>query len=72
MPTYEYLCTSCGVEFEAEGKISEEPVSFCAVCGKERKVNATGTVIEGPKRLISRKGGNDRGFIAHLWDNDRG
>ena len=72
MPTYEYVCVSCGVEFEAEGKISDPPVQFCALCGKERIQRDDGLVIEGPKRLISRKGPSDRGFIARLWDNDRG
>lgn len=45
MPTYEYLCDSCGHEFEAFQKITDDPISDCPECG--------GTV----RRLIGTGGG---------------
>jgi putative FmdB family regulatory protein len=43
MPVYEYACDKCGHEFEAEQRISDEPIRTCPKC-RARKV----------KRLISR------------------
>ena len=43
MPVYEYACEKCGHEFEAEQRISDDPIRTCPKC-RARKV----------KRLISR------------------
>jgi putative FmdB family regulatory protein len=43
MPVYEYVCEKCKHEFEAEQRISDEPIRTCPKC-RARKV----------KRLISR------------------
>ncbi|HKA14054.1 MAG TPA: zinc ribbon domain-containing protein [Myxococcota bacterium] len=43
MPVYEYACEKCKHEFEAEQRISDEPLRTCPKC-RARKV----------KRLISR------------------
>ena len=43
MPVYEYACDKCKHEFEAEQRISDEPIRTCPTC-RARKV----------KRLISR------------------
>jgi len=43
MPVYEYACEKCKHEFEAEQRISDDPIKVCPKC-KARKV----------KRLISR------------------
>jgi putative FmdB family regulatory protein len=43
MPVYEYACDKCGHEFEAEQRISDDPIRTCPKC-RARKV----------KRLISR------------------
>ena len=32
MPTYEYACTSCGNEWEAEQSIKEDPLKDCPKC----------------------------------------
>jgi putative FmdB family regulatory protein len=32
MPTYEYACTSCGNEWEAEQSIKEAPLTECPSC----------------------------------------
>ncbi len=33
MPTYDYVCDSCGHEFEAFESIKAEPQSVCPTCG---------------------------------------
>ena len=43
MPVYEYACEKCNHEFEAEQRISDDPIRTCPKC-RARKV----------KRLISR------------------
>ena len=43
MPVYEYACEKCKHEFEAEQRISDDPIRTCPQC-RARKV----------KRLISR------------------
>lgn len=60
MPVYEYGCEKCGVEFEREQRITDEPVKSCPEC-RSRKV----------KRLISRtsfvlKGG---GWYSDLYSS---
>lgn len=34
MPTYEYLCTSCGHEWEFEQSIKDEPQKVCQKCNE--------------------------------------
>jgi len=46
MPTYEYICSQCGHEFEKFQSMTAQPVRKCPKCGKN-------TV----KRLIGRGGG---------------
>jgi putative FmdB family regulatory protein len=62
MPTYEYLCKSCGHEFEREQRMSDAPIKTCPSC-KARQV----------KRLISRtsfhlKGG---GWYSDLYSSSK-
>ena len=38
MPTYEYVCTACGLEFEAFQSIKDAPLTSCS-CGKSGTVN---------------------------------
>ena len=37
MPTYDYECNSCGLEFEIFQKMSDDPIKDCPSCGKEVK-----------------------------------
>src|SRR5215472_7010197 len=49
MPTYEYLCKSCGQRFETWQKMSDEPLTVCPNCGAEihRVLFANGVVFKG-------------------------
>ena len=43
MPTYEYQCKACGVEFERFQQISEEPITECPECsGPVKKLISAG------------------------------
>jgi putative FmdB family regulatory protein len=56
MPLYDYKCGKCGHVFEAQQKISEEPLKFCPLC-------------KGPiKRLISASGLIFKGSGFHVTD----
>ena len=49
--TYEYLCTECGHQWEAQQRISEAPLKDCPACGKataKRQVSGgQGFVLKG-------------------------
>ncbi|HYT79846.1 MAG TPA: FmdB family zinc ribbon protein [Actinomycetota bacterium] len=50
MPTYEYVCQSCGTHVEVFQRFSEEPLTECGVCGGPlRKVfHPAGILFKGP------------------------
>ena len=33
MPTYDYMCNSCGTAFEVQHKMADNPVIVCPQCG---------------------------------------
>lgn len=51
MPTYEYACTSCGNEWEAEQSIKESPLTDCPKCNNataRRQISrGTGFILKG-------------------------
>ena len=51
MPTYEYACTSCGYEWEAEQSIKESPLTDCPKCNNataRRQISrGTGFILKG-------------------------
>jgi len=56
MTLYDYKCGKCGHIFEAQQKITEEPLKFCPTC-------------KGPiKRLISPAGIIFKGSGFHVTD----
>jgi putative FmdB family regulatory protein len=50
MPTYEYVCQSCGHRFDVWQKISDEPIQTCPVCGSavRRVIFPVGLMFKGP------------------------
>ncbi|MHC4460791.1 MAG: FmdB family zinc ribbon protein [Planctomycetota bacterium] len=51
MPTYDYICESCGYEFERFQSISARPIRKCPKCGKgslKRLIGAgSGVIFKG-------------------------
>lgn len=43
MPTYEYLCDACSHGFEAEQRITADPLRECPKCGKSALTRLVGT-----------------------------
>lgn len=51
MPTYEYMCSSCGKTFDVFQSIGAEPVRECKFCGKSVK-----RLISGGSGFIMKGG----------------
>jgi putative FmdB family regulatory protein len=50
MPTYEYVCASCGSDFDVFQSMSDTPLKVCPTCGGSvrRKINGgTGIIFKG-------------------------
>jgi putative FmdB family regulatory protein len=51
MPTYEYACSACGHQLEAQQRMSEDPLVECPQCGeaalRKQLNNAGGFVLKG-------------------------
>ena len=50
MPIYEYLCASCGYQFEEVQKFNEQPLEECPDCGKNsarRQVSMSAFHLKG-------------------------
>jgi putative FmdB family regulatory protein len=51
MPTYDYICTSCGNAWELEQRIVENPVKKCPKCGantaKRQISQGAGFILKG-------------------------
>jgi putative FmdB family regulatory protein len=50
MPTYDYICSDCGYEFEHFQSMSEEPIRICPNCSGtvRRKIGGgTGLIFKG-------------------------
>src|SRR5260221_5892668 len=51
MPTYDYICTSCGNAWELEQRIVEDPVRKCPKCGantaKRQISSGAGFILKG-------------------------
>jgi putative FmdB family regulatory protein len=63
MPTYEYLCKTCGHHFERVQRFSDAPLTECPQCSGEirRVIHPAGIVFKGSGWYVtdSRKGGGD-------------
>jgi putative FmdB family regulatory protein len=49
MPLYEYQCKACGVRFERQQPITDEPAKVCPECGGEvyRLIHPVGVIFKG-------------------------
>jgi putative FmdB family regulatory protein len=49
MPTYDYLCESCGNRFDAWQKMSDDPITLCPKCAGHvrRIIHPAGIVFRG-------------------------
>jgi putative FmdB family regulatory protein len=50
MPTYEYVCSSCGNQWEEVQKISEPPIKKCPKCAKKtakRQISGGNFILKG-------------------------
>ncbi len=60
MPTYQYVCTACGHDFEAVQSFSDDALTECPECGGtlRKKFGAVGVVFKGSGfyRTDSRSG----------------
>ena len=60
MPTYQYVCTACGHDFEAVQSFSDDALTACPECGGalRKKFGAVGVVFKGSGfyRTDSRSG----------------
>ena len=64
MPIYEYVCNSCGNEFEEWQKITDSPVRKCPSCGKrkvERLVSLSAFHLKGSGWYVTDYGGKKPG-----------
>lgn len=57
MPTYEYLCLSCGFKFDRFQGIKEEPLKLCPECNETVK-----RLITGGSGFIMKGNVNNRDF----------
>ena len=52
MPRYEYHCDACNADFEAQQRMSDDPLTTCTQCGQEGQVRrlvgaGTGLIFKG-------------------------
>ena len=62
MPTYEYLCESCGYKFEKFQNMSEKHLKDCPKCGKELKR----LIGRGMGVILKSKGAKVPGYINNI------
>ncbi len=67
MPIYEYACDKCGLEFEVDQRITEDPVKTCPECRSrrvKRLISKTSFLLKGGgwhSDLYSAPGSKDKG-----------
>ncbi|MFZ5905814.1 MAG: FmdB family zinc ribbon protein [Nitrospirota bacterium] len=53
MPVYEYRCEECGIRFEANHSMHENPAVFCPGCravSKRMITGGTGFILKGSRK----------------------
>jgi putative FmdB family regulatory protein len=77
MPTYEYLCQSCGKRFEAWQKITDDPIRTCPNCSGEvhRVIYPVGLMFKGSGFYITDNRGSSSaasGANGHASSSEKG
>lgn len=75
MPTYEYKCGSCEIEFERFQRISDDPIKKCPECGGEvQRLISTGggLVFKGPGFYATDYGSGSSGGAGSERKTDKG
>src|SRR5690606_30621364 len=69
MPTYSYRCDTCGHEFDATQRISDDPLKECPECGASipRVIQPVGIVFKGSGWYIT----DSRGPNPEAGDSDK-
>ncbi|HQL01306.1 MAG TPA: zinc ribbon domain-containing protein [Smithellaceae bacterium] len=60
MPTYEYQCSRCGLHFEKQQPMNDEPLSVCPDCeGSVKRLvsGGTGFMMKGKTGRLQASGG---------------
>jgi putative FmdB family regulatory protein len=55
MPTYEYQCSRCGMQFERQQSIKDAPIKECPECGEEVQ-----RLVSGGNGFIMKSAGGSR------------
>ncbi len=75
MPTYQYACPDCGLEFEKAQKFTDDPVKKCPKCSKRRVyrvVSKVAVTFKGSGWYITdSKSNNSAGATAKDKDKDK-
>lgn len=74
MPTYDYVCDTCGNRFETFQAISEEPLKSCVNCGSAvRRLigSGAGIIFKGSGFYVTDyKNGNGKGKTTRHIESD--
>lgn len=68
MPTYEYLCSSCGKKFDVFQSMGDDPVNSCPACGKSVKrliSGGSGFIMKGSCSMEMPSCGKAESCCAH-------
>ena len=74
MPTYQYACPDCGLEFEKVQKFTDDPVKKCPNCSKRRVYRVVSKVavsFKGSGWYITDSKSNNSAGTAGNKDKDK-
>jgi len=73
VPTYEYVCSSCGTHVEVYQRFSDEPLTVCGVCGGSlRKVFHPAGILFKGSGFYATDSRSGRGAGGGKGDSDSG
>jgi putative FmdB family regulatory protein len=74
MPIYEYECTNCGLHFERQQRISDDPIQVCPNCaGRVRRViSPVGIIFKGSGFYVTDNRRSSAGTARKEKSSDSG